>query len=125
MSESRSYPYETRLNIEFLPLTIIDEKSLADDCRYKWYNQTLCQVNGSVVRLGVVQGEYRWHKHDHDDKFFYVVEGKLFIDVEGRTVELGRGRDSGCPLPPAQTRAGAIDAHGSYLGCVAAKRTLG
>jgi len=37
----------------------------------------------------------------------------------------GRGRDSGYPLPPAQTRAGAIDAHGSYLGCVAAKRTLG
>ena len=37
----------------------------------------------------------------------------------------GRGRDSGCPLPPAQTRAGAIDAHGSYLGCIAAKRTLG
>src|SRR5437773_5550003 len=37
----------------------------------------------------------------------------------------GRGRDSGCPLPPAQTRAGAASAHGSYLGCLASKRTLG
>jgi mannose-6-phosphate isomerase-like protein (cupin superfamily) len=88
MSESRSYAYETRLNIEFQPLTVIDERSLADDCRHKWYNQTLCQVNGSVVRLGVVQGEYHWHKHDHDDEFFYVVEGRLFIDLEGRTVDL-------------------------------------
>jgi mannose-6-phosphate isomerase-like protein (cupin superfamily) len=70
-------------------LEVIDERALADACNHKWYNQTLCQVNGSVVRLGVVQGEYHWHKHDHDDEFFYVVEGKLLIDLEGRTMELG------------------------------------
>jgi mannose-6-phosphate isomerase-like protein (cupin superfamily) len=89
MNDSQNYPYETRLNIEFQPLELIDEKALADACAYKWYNQTLCQVNGSVVRLGVVQGEYHWHKHDEDDEFFYVVEGKLSIDLEERTVELG------------------------------------
>jgi mannose-6-phosphate isomerase-like protein (cupin superfamily) len=89
MNDSQSYPYETRLNIEFQPLELIDEKAMADACEYKWYNQTLCQVNSSVVRLGVVQGEYHWHKHDDDDEFFYVVEGKLLIDLEERTVELG------------------------------------
>jgi mannose-6-phosphate isomerase-like protein (cupin superfamily) len=88
MNGSQTYPYETRLNIQFQPLELIDEKALADACRYQWYNQTLCQVNGSVVRLGVVQGEYHWHKHDDDDEFFYVVEGKLLIDLEERTVEL-------------------------------------
>jgi len=46
-------------------------------------------VNGSVVRLGVLQGEYHWHKHDDQDEFFYVVEGRFLIDLEGRTVELG------------------------------------
>ena len=35
-----------------------------------------------------MQGEYHWHKHDHDDEFFYVVEGQFFIDLMGRTVEL-------------------------------------
>jgi len=69
-------------------LEVIDEKALADDCTYKWFNQTLCQVNQAVVRLGVMQGEYHWHKHDRDDEFFYVVEGQLLIDLEGRTVEL-------------------------------------
>src|SRR5438067_13253567 len=88
MSESSSQKYETRLNIEFQPLELIDEKALADACVYKWYNQTLCQVNGSVVRLGVIQGEYHWHKHDEDDEFFYVVEGRLLIDLKDRTVEL-------------------------------------
>lgn len=53
-----------------------------------WFNQTLCQVNDSVIRLGVVKGEYHWHKHDKEDEFFYVVEGTVFIDLEGRTVEL-------------------------------------
>jgi len=88
VSNPQFYPYETRLNILFKPLELIDEKALADACTYKWYNQTLCQVNQSVLRLGVVEGEYHWHKHDADDEFFYVVEGRFLIDLEGRTVEL-------------------------------------
>src|SRR5947209_9257431 len=88
MSANASFPYETRLNILHKSLEVIDEKSLADRCDYAWYNQTLCTVNGSVVRLGVVKGEYHWHKHDADDEFFYVVEGQLLIDLEDRTVGL-------------------------------------
>ncbi len=88
MNEPETYTYETRLNVLYGPLEVIDEESLAGACDYKWYNQTLCQVNASVVRLGVVQGEYHWHKHDDDDEFFYVVEGTLFIDLQERTVQL-------------------------------------
>ena len=82
------YPYETRLNILHAPLEVIDEKALADACEFKWFNQTLCKVNESVVRVGIIEGEYHWHKHDEDDEFFYVVEGKLLIDLEDRVVEL-------------------------------------
>jgi mannose-6-phosphate isomerase-like protein (cupin superfamily) len=89
MSDSPAeFPYETRLNILYPPLEIIDEKALADSCTFKWFNQTLCKVNESVVRVGIIEGEYHWHKHDEDDEFFYVVEGKLFIDLEDRIVEL-------------------------------------
>ncbi len=92
MSDAADFPYETRLNILYKPLEIVDEKALADACEYKWYNQTLCQVNASVVRIGVFQGAYHWHKHEADDVFFYVVEGLLLIDLEGRTVELAPRR---------------------------------
>jgi mannose-6-phosphate isomerase-like protein (cupin superfamily) len=88
MPETSSFPYETRLNILHQPLEVIDEKALADACEYKWYNQTLCAVNGSVVRMAVIEGEYHWHKHDLDDEFFYVVEGQLFIDLQQSTVAL-------------------------------------
>jgi mannose-6-phosphate isomerase-like protein (cupin superfamily) len=80
--------YVTRINVQYTPLEVIEERGLADACRDPWYNQTLCEVNDSVVRLGVVQGEYHWHKHDADDEFFYVVEGQLLIDLEGRTISL-------------------------------------
>jgi len=87
-ASSPPFPYETRLDILHQPLEVIDEKALADACEYTWYNQTLCRVNDSVVRMAVIEGEYHWHKHDADDEFFYVVEGHLLIDLEGRTVEL-------------------------------------
>jgi mannose-6-phosphate isomerase-like protein (cupin superfamily) len=90
MSKADQYPYDTHLNVLHGSLEVIDERALADSITHPWFNQTLCQVNGSVVRLGVVQGEYHWHKHDEDDEFFYVVEGKLLIDLDGRTVALDR-----------------------------------
>jgi hypothetical protein len=84
-----TYPYATHLNVQFKPLELVDIQPLVDACTDRWYNQTLCRVNDSVVRLGVVQGEYHWHKHDLEDEFFYVVDGRFLIDLEGRTVELG------------------------------------
>jgi mannose-6-phosphate isomerase-like protein (cupin superfamily) len=85
----KDYPYVTRMDILHAPLEVIDVKAIADACTHRWFNQTLCKVNESVVRIGVVQGEYHWHKHDDLDEFFYVVEGRFIIDMEDRTVELG------------------------------------
>lgn len=81
-------PYSINLDVRFEPLELIDVQRLVSECRDQWYNQTLCQVNGSVVRLGVMQGEFHWHKHDNDDEFFFVLDGKFIIELEGRTVEL-------------------------------------
>lgn len=81
-------PYFMNMDTRFAPLELIDVQALADASAEPWYNQTLCRVNDCVVRLGVVQGEFHWHRHDEEDEFFYVVEGRFIIDLEGRTVEL-------------------------------------
>ncbi len=86
---SGEYPYVNHMNIRFGSLELIDVQQLADDCTDSWYNQTLCAVNDSVVRLGVMEGEYHWHQHDDEDEFFYVVQGRFVIDLEARSVELG------------------------------------
>jgi mannose-6-phosphate isomerase-like protein (cupin superfamily) len=80
--DQSAFPYATHLDVLYPPLTHIDLDPLVAAVRDQWYNQTLCKVNDSVVRLGVVQGEYHWHKHDEDDEFFYVVEGRFLIDLE-------------------------------------------
>jgi mannose-6-phosphate isomerase-like protein (cupin superfamily) len=87
--EVDKYPYTTRLDVLYEPLTIIDVGDIADRCTEKWFNQTLCRVNDSVVRMAVIEGDYHWHKHDEEDEFFFVVEGRLLIDLENdRTEEL-------------------------------------
>ena len=80
--------YETHLDIKYAPLELIDVQTLADAAQHPWYNQTLCRVNDSVVRLGVLRGEYHWHQHDDQDEFFLVIEGRLIIDFEDGSVEL-------------------------------------
>ncbi|HTD47133.1 MAG TPA: cupin domain-containing protein [bacterium] len=81
-------PYRIHLDTRYVPLELIDVQALVDACREPWYNQTLCRVHDCVVRLGVVQGQFHWHKHDREDEFFYVVEGRFIIELEGRRVEL-------------------------------------
>jgi hypothetical protein len=88
MPSDQPYPYATHLDIKYPPLEVVDVPALIDAVRDRWYNQTLCKVNDSVVRLGVMQGEYHWHKHDDLEEFFYVVEGEFLIDLEDRTVAL-------------------------------------
>jgi mannose-6-phosphate isomerase-like protein (cupin superfamily) len=85
---SNQQSYSINLDTRFAPLELIDVQTLVDACTDPWYNQTLTQVNDCVVRLGVLHGEFHWHKHDEEDEFFYVIEGRFLIDLEGRTIEL-------------------------------------
>ena len=88
MSSPKDYPYATHLDLKFPVLSIVDVPALVRACTDRWYNQTLCKVNDSVVRLGVMQGEYHWPKHESDDEFFFVLEGHFIIDLEGRSIDL-------------------------------------
>ncbi len=88
MRQVQDYPYATHLDIRYAPLDLVDVPALVAACVDRWYNQTLCKVNDSIVRLGVMQGEYHWHKHDNDDEFFFVLDGRFVIDLEDRSIEL-------------------------------------
>ena len=90
MSDPKTYPYATFLNVLFPALSRVDVPALVEACTDPWYNQTLCKVNDAVVRLGVMQGAYHWHKHDNDDEFFFVLEGQFIIDLEDRSITLKR-----------------------------------
>jgi mannose-6-phosphate isomerase-like protein (cupin superfamily) len=62
-------------------ISIDDAKRLSD---HPWFNRTLCTVNATAVRIGVFKGEFHWHAHENEDEFFFVLEGSLSIEIEGR-----------------------------------------
>src|SRR5918997_3443197 len=81
--------YSINLGEAIGPLELVDVRTLAEVLEDRWHNQTLCRVNGCVIRLGVMRGEFDRHHHDEEDESFHVVEGRYLIDLEGyRTVEL-------------------------------------
>ena len=84
--------YSIHMESRFAPLEVMDVVALARSVAEPWWNQTLCRVNDCVVRLGVFLGEFHFHKHDNEDELFHVLEGRLLVDFEDRTVELAPGR---------------------------------
>lgn len=94
---SGQFPYVNHMNVRFGHLAVIDVPELVSACTDQWYNQTLCRVNDSVVRLGVMQGEYHWHSHEREDEFFFVLEGRFIIELEDREIDLGPGQGTVVP----------------------------
>ena len=89
---SDQYNYNINLDVKYQHFERIDVQDIVAQCKEKWFNQTLTQVNDSVVRIGIVEGEFHWHKHALDDEFFFVLEGQLLIDLEDKTIELNPGQ---------------------------------
>ena len=75
--------YDINLDVKYEPLTFIDLDAEAAAVT-PWFNQTLSRVNDAVIRLGVIEGDFHWHKHDVEDEFFLVLSGQLLIDLEDR-----------------------------------------
>jgi mannose-6-phosphate isomerase-like protein (cupin superfamily) len=88
MTDGDAHPNTTDPAIGFPALVTIDVAAMIDACEADWCDQTLCRVNDSIISLGVRHGEYHWHKHDADDEFFFVLDGLLILDLEGRSIEL-------------------------------------
>ncbi len=82
------HEYNQQMNIKFQHQERIDIATIVETCNDKWFNQTLTKVNDSVARIGIVEGEYHWHTHEDDDEFFFVLSGKLYIDLKDQTIEL-------------------------------------
>ena len=89
MAEPNKYSIDLNVKLGFLQK--IDVPEIISKVTESWSNQTLCRVNDRVVRLGVFKkGEFHWHKHDKEDEFFFVLEGRFVIEIENETITLDR-----------------------------------
>ena len=92
MNDLASINYRNEDDDEYGHLTLVDIP--AEVARHKpWFNRTLTTVNDAVVRLGIFEGEFPWHKHEDQDEFFIVLDGEIFMDTEtSGTVRLQRNQ---------------------------------
>lgn len=88
MTEEDHSKYSISTELKCKPLELIDIPKIVDESKKKWQNYPLVEVNDCVVRIGIIEGEFHWHKHDNEDEFFYVIDGLLLIDTEDETIEL-------------------------------------
>jgi mannose-6-phosphate isomerase-like protein (cupin superfamily) len=86
MDDQRKYSINT--DVKYNYLQIIDVPDIVNNCSDKWFIQTLCKVNDSLLRLGILEGEFHWHKHDNEDEVFFVLDGHLIIETENGIFEL-------------------------------------
>lgn len=82
--------YKMQMDIKYDYLEKINVPEIVKECKDKWFNQSLCEVNSSVFRLGIFEGEYHLHKHDHDDELFFVIDGSIVLETEKGNFELGQ-----------------------------------
>ncbi len=83
MTTEENPQYVMNMNVLFDHLAKVDVPQLVADCEDPWWNQTLVEVNGCVVRLGIIEGQFHWHKHDTEDEMFFVLQGRLIVEAEG------------------------------------------
>ena len=90
---AEQFDYTIHTDVKVGPLKLIDIPRLAKDVKDHWFNQSLCEVNDCVVRIGVFKkGNFHWHKHDNEDEFFFVVDGQFVIELKDKTVTLNRNQ---------------------------------
>ena len=91
-NHSHENRYSISTKVEFGPLQQIDIPRIIEDSKKNWQNYSLCEVNDCVVRLGVIHGEFHWHRHDDEDEFFYVIDGLLHIDIDDKVHDIHPGQ---------------------------------
>lgn len=85
----QQHDYKFQMDMKYDYLEKIKVSEIVESCSDKWFNQTLCKVNSSVLRLGIFEGEFHMHKHDDDDEVFFVLSGSIVLETENGNFQLG------------------------------------
>lgn len=69
-------------------INLSNKLQLFDD---HWNPRIIAELNGQLVKVAKIKGEFIWHKHDAEDELFYVVDGELSIELRDKTLHLRKG----------------------------------
>jgi len=64
-----------------------------------WSPRVIGEVDDNYVKVAKVQGTFGWHAHPDEGELFFILKGRLRIEMEDGTVELGEGQSFVVPHP--------------------------
>lgn len=70
---------------------VVSPASIAAALTEHWSPRVIGEVDDAYIKVAKVKGTLAWHSHEHEDELFLVLSGRLRIEMEDRTVELGQG----------------------------------
>lgn len=71
---------------------VASPKDLAASLAELWSPRVVAEVDDAYVKVAKVHGSLAWHSHDHEDELFFILKGRLRIEMESGSVELGEGQ---------------------------------
>jgi len=70
---------------------VVSPRDTAASLDELWSPRVVAEVDDAYVKVAKVKGTLAWHAHDHEDELFFILKGRLRIEMEDRTVELNEG----------------------------------
>lgn len=84
-------PAEPRRDVDLMS-KVVAPKAIAASLSEFWSPKVVGSVEDSFIKVAKVKGELAWHAHEHEDEVFYILKGRLRIEIEDSpAVELGEG----------------------------------
>lgn len=69
-------------------VSIMEKFDLFQD---QWKPQIIGELNGQQVKLAKLQGDFVWHSHEHEDEYFQIFKGTLYMEFRDRTEVVKEG----------------------------------
>ncbi|MFI4931796.1 MAG: cupin domain-containing protein [Burkholderiales bacterium] len=70
---------------------VVSPRAIADSLTELWSPRVVAELDDSYVKVAKVKGTLTWHAHDNEDELFFVLKGRLRIELESGAVELREG----------------------------------
>lgn len=78
--------------LTFIAMKTIDILQKFELFEELWTPKIIGEVNGQLIKIAKVKGEFVWHKHDLEDEMFMVYKGELNIDFRTHSEKIGQGQ---------------------------------
>ena len=72
-------------------MEIVNLKDKLRRVREYWSPKIVGDLNDTYVKVVKLRGEFVWHHHEREDELFFVVEGRLRMQLRDGNRDLGPG----------------------------------